>query len=129
MTAHPDSPTNSVLGRIEEERRRDRFVRRVAFVSWGTAGLIAAVLAILTALQIPAILPTARMAGGPGMMILVGVAMPFILFAGALSMLGGTLATIGIFMRMRSASLEEIQLRLATLEELLTRDGGPTQSR
>jgi len=32
-----------------------------------------------------------------------------------------TLSTIGIFLRLRTASLIEIQLRLAALEEILTR--------
>jgi hypothetical protein len=40
---------------------------------------------------------------------------------GALAVLIATLSTIGIFLRLRTASLIEIQLRLAALEEILTR--------
>ena len=45
---------------------------------------------------------------------------------GALGLLGGILATIGSFVRFRTASLDEIQLRLAAIEEALLdreRDG------
>jgi hypothetical protein len=38
---------------------------------------------------------------------------------GMLSVLIATVTTIGMFVRMRTASLHEIQLRLAALEELL----------
>ena len=38
------------------------------------------------------------------------------------STLIATLSTVGIFLRLRTASLQEIQLRLAALEAMLTRD-------
>jgi hypothetical protein len=37
-----------------------------------------------------------------------------------------TVSTIGVFVRMRAASLHEIQLRLAALEDLLASRGGTT---
>jgi peptidoglycan biosynthesis protein MviN/MurJ (putative lipid II flippase) len=129
MNAQPDSATNAVMARIQEERRRDQFVRRVAKVAWGVTGVLVIILAVLTAAQIKTMMPVMQMPGGPGATVLVGLSLPFILVTGAVSVLGGTLATIGIFLRMRSASLEEIQLRLATLEELLTREGTPPGSR
>ena len=36
-----------------------------------------------------------------------------------ISLLIGTLSTVGIFLRLRTASLGEVQLRLAALEEML----------
>jgi hypothetical protein len=54
------------------------------------------------------------------MMALVGAAMPLFIVLGLLSVLIATLSTVGIFLRLRTASLAEIQLRLAALEEMLT---------
>jgi uncharacterized membrane protein len=44
---------------------------------------------------------------------------PFIIVLGVLSVLVGTLSTVGIFLRLRTASLVDIQLRLAALEDML----------
>ncbi|HET8650890.1 MAG TPA: hypothetical protein VFL95_12670 [Gemmatimonadales bacterium] len=50
-------------------------------------------------------------------------AIPFLITLGVLSLLVATLSTIGIFLRLRTASLSEIQLRLAALENLLLERG------
>jgi hypothetical protein len=46
-------------------------------------------------------------------------ALPLIVVLGLLSLLIATLTTVGIFLRLRTASLAEIQLRLAALEDML----------
>ena len=46
-------------------------------------------------------------------------AMPTVAVLGILSLLVATLSTVGIFLRLRTASLSEIQLRLAALEEMI----------
>ena len=46
-------------------------------------------------------------------------AMPLLTVVGILSLLIATLSTVGVFLRLRTASLGEIQLRLAALEEML----------
>jgi hypothetical protein len=50
-------------------------------------------------------------------------AIPFLITLGVLSLLVATLSTIGIFLRLRTASLSEIQLRLAAREDLLLERG------
>ena len=50
----------------------------------------------------------------------LGSAMPFLGVLWTLSLLVATLATVGVFLRLRTASLSEIQLRLAALEEMLS---------
>jgi hypothetical protein len=57
-------------------------------------------------------------------MSVAGVAMPFVGTLGMLSVLVATVSTIGVFIRMRTSSLHEIQLRLAALEDLLASRGG-----
>lgn len=45
--------------------------------------------------------------------------MPLVVVLGTISLLIATLSTVGIFFRLRTASLAEIQLRLAALEDVL----------
>jgi len=54
--------------------------------------------------------------------------MPLITVLGYLSLLIATLSTVDIFFRMRTASLAEIQLRLATLEDMLASQPDSEQS-
>ena len=49
----------------------------------------------------------------------IEAALPLVTVLGLLSVLVATLCTIGIFLRLRTASLTEIQLRLAALEDML----------
>jgi hypothetical protein len=46
---------------------------------------------------------------------------------GVLSLLIAVLSTVGIFLRLRTASLTEIQLRLAALEQVLASRLDPAQ--
>lgn len=52
--------------------------------------------------------------------------MPLVIALGILSVLIATVSTIGMFVRMRTASLHEIQLRLAALEEMIVSRSGST---
>lgn len=116
--------TESVMDRIDEERRRDAFIRRAAKIAWGVTVVIVLILVALTAVQMVNMAPLLRFqaGGGPAVAAIVGLAMPLIFVLGALSVLIATLFTIGMFLRMRAASLQEIQLRLAALEQILMRD-------
>jgi hypothetical protein len=49
----------------------------------------------------------------------MGSAMPLVDVLWKLSLLVAAVSTVGIFLRLRTASLTEIQLRLAALEEML----------
>ncbi len=64
------------------------------------------------------------LAGALPWMSVAGVAMPFVIALGMLTVLIATVSTIGVFLRMRTASLHEVQLRLAVLEDLLVSRGG-----
>ena len=54
--------------------------------------------------------------------------LPIVIVLMILSTLIATLSTVGIFLRLRTASLQEIQLRLAALEAMLTRDDSATDN-
>jgi hypothetical protein len=49
---------------------------------------------------------------------------PLLTVVGMLSALVATLSTIAIFLRLRTSSLSEIQLRLAALEDILSAESG-----
>lgn len=119
MPGQPEgkSATESVMDRIDEERRRDAFIRRAAKIAWGVTFLIVLFLIGLTITQI-----VGMTSGNTGLMVIASLAMPLAFTLGALSVLVATLCTIGMFLRMRTASLQEIQLRLAALEQILMRD-------
>lgn len=119
MPGQPEgkSATESVMDRIDEEHRRDVFIRRAAKIAWGVTFLIVLFLIGLTITQI-----VGMTSGNTGLMVIASLAMPLAFTLGALSVLVATLCTIGMFLRMRTASLQEIQLRLAALEQILMRD-------
>lgn len=123
MSNPKTSASGSVWDAIETEKKRDRFIRRVSVVAWSITGLLALVMAILVGIQIYE-LTLGAFAGAVPWMSVAGAAMPFVTTLGMLSVLIATVSTIGVFVRMRTSSLHEIQLRLAALEDLLASRGG-----
>jgi uncharacterized RDD family membrane protein YckC len=119
MTATPESPMSRAWSRIEAEQRSDLLFRRLTMVGWIATGLV---VMVLIAFGIAQLRFAMAMAGGGAAPLgaFLGGLVPVLLAVGAFCALGATLATIGLFLRMRSASLHEIQLRLAALEDLLT---------
>jgi hypothetical protein len=107
---------------IEKEKRRDRFIRRVSFTAWTVTFLIAVVFTVLVGAQVAQMAKAARVGAAPWSEVF-GTALPLVIVLGFLSLLVATLSTVGIFLRLRTASLAEIQLRLAALEEMLAARG------
>jgi flagellar biosynthesis protein FliR len=119
MSKETTSASSNVLDAIEAERRRDRLLRRVAVSAWIITLVFVIALAVLVSFQV-AQMARAAMVGAVPWMSVMGVAMPLIIVLGLLSVLVASLSTIGMFLRMRTASLTEIQLRLAALETMIT---------
>jgi len=128
MTKQIVSASDRVWEAIESERRRDRLIRRVSVAAWAVTFFFVTVLAVMVCVQVVQ-LAKGAMAGALPWVTVFGAAMPFVIVLGLLSVLIATLSTIGIFLRLRTASLTEIQLRLAALEDMLTAqgDGGPAR--
>jgi hypothetical protein len=116
MSAQTESPSARLMDRIEEERARDRAINRIARIAWTATFVVVTAWIILTAIQIRTMAP---MMGGLGTAAMLGMATPVLFVVFGLSVLIATLSTIGSFLRQRRASFDEIQLRLAALEELL----------
>jgi 1,4-dihydroxy-2-naphthoate octaprenyltransferase len=110
--------SNSAWDAIESEKKRDRFIRKVCTAAWTVTAVLGLVYAILVGIQVYE-LTLGALAGALPWMSVAGTVIPFVVSLGMFSVLVAAVSTIGMFMRMRTASLHEIQLRLAALEELL----------
>ena len=114
---------------VEREKRIDRFIRRVSFCAWGVTVVIVLAFAFMTALQVFEMIQAVRQEQLPWAVV-VGSAIPLFVVLGGLAVLIATLSTVAMFLRLRTSSLAEIQLRLAALEDMLTsqpdeRSSGP----
>jgi len=122
MTPTVSSASEQAWAMIDQEKRRERFLRRVSIAAWTMTVLVVAFLAVISIWQMIELMNSPLFGGGifPASAFF-GALYPLLMVLGALSVLVATLSTIGIFLRLRTTSLIEIQLRLAALEELLTR--------
>lgn len=125
MTTQNLSASGRVWDAIEGEKRRDRLLRRVSITAWSVTLVLVVALAVMVGIQVVELAKGAMVGAVPWMSV-VGVAMPLVITLGMLSVLVGTVSTIGVFLRMRTASLTEIQLRLAALEDMLVTRGQPS---
>lgn len=120
MTTATSPASQQAWALIEIEKRRDRFIRRVSIIAWSlTFGFVL----LFAGLTLPGVIEMIR--GDLPWMAVVGVATPFLSTVLLLSILIAALSTVGVFLRFRSASLAEIQVRLAALEDMLAQRSGP----
>jgi hypothetical protein len=113
-----NSASDKVWSMIEEEKRRDQSLRRLAKTAWIVAVVVVLAYGTLTAIQVWEMMQS-FMGGLLPMSTAAAMATPFLISLGILSVLVATVTTIGTFLRLRTTSLHEIQLRLAALEEML----------
>jgi hypothetical protein len=113
-----ESPSDRAWAHIETERRRDRFVRRVCVAAWTATFVVALVFAAFVAVPVFQMVRLVQV-GAMTWAGVVGAAMPFLGVLWTLCLLIAALSTVGVFLRQRTASLAEIQLRLAALEDML----------
>lgn len=121
----PQSPASAkVWERIDAEKRRDRMIKRVSISAWTVTVVL--VLALL-GLELASALQMARaaMVGVVPWMTVLGGATPGLIILSVLSVLIATLSTVAMFFRLRTATLDEIQLRLAALEEMIVNRTAP----
>src|SRR5436190_11777194 len=122
MTPMTSSASEQAWAMIDQEKRRERFLRRINVAAWTLTFVVVAVFGIISIWQLVELMHSPLFAGGLfPTSTLFGALYPLLVVLGVLAVLIATLSTIGIFLRLRTASLIEIQLRLAALEELLTR--------
>lgn len=118
----PSSAYESAWSAIDKEKRRDRLIRRMSVVAWSTTFVVVLVFAAITVQRI--VLARKQVASGFALPQAVSdAALPLVAVVGVLSLLIATLCTVGIFLRLRTASLSELQLRLASLEDMIRTHG------
>ena len=118
--------SEQVWAMIDQEKRRDRFVRRVSYTAWTLTFVIVLLFKVAIGLQV-AEMARGYLQGAVPLMAVIGVSIPAFVVLGFLSLLIATLSTVGIFLRLRTASLTEIQLRLAALEEMIASQAAPNR--
>jgi len=118
MSATTASASSNVWEAIDTEKRRDRFIRQVSITSWTITFLL---VVALGAILVSQMIFVAKTLGGVGMgwHLALPLMMPLVISLGILSVLIATLSTVAIFLRLRTSSLNEIQLRLAALEDMI----------
>lgn len=124
MTASSAPNAAHVWAAIENEKRRDRFIRRVATAAWSVTFALLLILGVFAGMSVSQMV-RAAMAGQLPWMSAFGTALPFVVVCGVVSLLIATLSTVGVFLRMRTTTLNEVQARLAALEHMLASRGGP----
>lgn len=118
MNASAKEQKERVWQLMEAEKRRDRILQRIGLTAWTlTLGAL-----LFTALGIAANVWWAIQAyqdGQVGVSIIFREAMPLVWAVGGVSLLVAVLATVGMFLRLRAASLDEIRVRLSALEGMI----------
>ena len=116
MTESNRSASRDAWALIDTERKRDRLIRRICIAAWTATLVVALLFAALVSTSVIEMVSAAR-AGAVPWSTVVGVAMPFMGALWTLCLLVASLSTVAVFLRLRTASLAEIQLRLAALED------------
>lgn len=117
MSVNRSPGEDMAWAQVEREKRIDKRVRSVTIAAWATTLVLAVVFVVIAGLQLAFTLPWSAVAP---------TAFPLLVVLGLLSVLVATLGTVAVFLRLRTASLLEIQLRLAALEEILSSRGDDT---
>lgn len=119
------SAYDSTWSAIDREKRRDAAVRRTSIVAWVVAFVALLVFAAIIVRRVLLVKERVDI-GAAAAYQLYDSMLPLVAVVGVLAVLTGTLSTVGVFLRLRTASLAEVQLRLANLEEMLRAPAGPT---
>lgn len=107
---------------VDEEKRRDRTLRRVSVAAWAMTLVVVGIFAVIVAMRVSLMWSLASV-GALDRRAVYEAATPVVLVVGVLSLLIAVLATVGIFLRLRTASLAEIRLRLSAIEAMLVTEG------
>lgn len=118
MTKMNEQSKDAIWEMIDREKKKDVFVKRVSKIGW--TGTVVMLLFFLTI----TLIDLSRMVGlyGQGVVSrqsVINTVVPFAIVLGGLCLIIAILSTIGVFLRMRTTSLLEIQQRLANLEQMV----------
>lgn len=116
--------TNSgdqIWEQIEKEKKRDQFIRRISRISWGvTLGALVIVL-ITFGVELSDYIGYYKK-GVVASVDVWNVVFKMVKLVGIFGFIIAIISTVGVFLRLRTTSLMEIQQRLANLEQMVTAD-------
>ena len=118
MIESQESRGGSIQTLIDVDVKRDRLVRGVTILSWVVTFLVLIGFAVVVGQDASRALTLAR-AGMVREQEVLKTLIPLFVVVGTTSLLMALVSTAALFLRQRTASLADIQLRLATLETLL----------
>jgi hypothetical protein len=124
------SKQEDALAWLETEQKRAGKLRIIGYAAWVVTFVVLALYAVIVGYNVMVGYKAMAFVGQAGhgglnflgLSVLVKAITPLLVVVGVTAMLVAVLSTIGIFVRTRTASLAEIQLRLAALERALTRE-------
>jgi len=115
-------PTTAAWTLIDAEKRRDRLIKRMCVAAWSATLVVVMLFAVIVGATVFHMYRLAQV-GAETWANVFRSAMPFVGALWTLCLLVATLSTVALFLRMRTASLSEIRLRLAALEEMIATHG------
>jgi hypothetical protein len=109
---------------IEGEKKRDRLVRRVSLIAWIVTLTVMLIFAWIVGAHVLRTISLVGLGAATNTDVLDAL-IPLLAVVGTTSLLLALVSTAGVFLRFRTASLADIQLRLATLEAMLSEESSP----
>jgi Na+/proline symporter len=119
MAGHSENADTAVWAAIRKEERRDRVLRNVGLIAWTATFAALLTYAWMVAAQVSQLRRLVDL-GMAQPQAVFQATIPLIAATGTVTLLIAVLSTIGMFLRMRTATLKDLQLRLASLEAILT---------
>lgn len=109
----------NILEAIEKERRKDQLIRRMNRVGWIVTLSVLLVFLVFTIRDFAQTYQN-YIKGRVLMDNVIETLMPFLVTLGILGFTVAILSTVGMFLRLRTTSLLDMQQRLANLEKMLS---------
>ena len=118
MTKMNEKSKDAIWEMIDREKKKDVFIKRVSKIGW--IGTVVMLLFFLTITLIDLSRMVERYDKGVvSRESVINTVVPFAIVLGGLCLIIAILGTIGVFLRMRTTSLLEVQHRLANLEQMV----------
>lgn len=118
MNTKPQSVPQDLWNQVELEKKKDKRVRTVSAVAWTITGLAIVFYGSIVFqqfLQYQRMVESGMMPSGSEWATLT----PLVGVVGLVALFVAILATVGMFFRLRTSSLEELKVRLSSLEDLV----------
>lgn len=119
MKKNDNAAQDMIWTMIEKEKKRDKLVKLISLIAWVVTLVVMVVFLIFTIREMSKTLTLYNM-GMVDSQSIIEIVTPPLLVLGGISLVIAILATVGVFLRLRTTSLLEIQQRLANLENMVT---------